>query len=52
MSAMSAETLYDTYAKLRRDGWRVMRVWEHQLKKKSQAESLDRIADFIGVRPR
>jgi DNA mismatch endonuclease (patch repair protein) len=40
------------FAKLRREGWRVMRVWEHQLKKKNQAEAFDRIADFIEVRLR
>ena len=39
------------FAKLRRDGWRVMRVWEHQLKKKNRAASLDRIADFMRPRP-
>ena len=40
------------FAKLRRDGWRVMRVWEHQLKKENQAESLGRIANFIEIESR
>jgi DNA mismatch endonuclease (patch repair protein) len=34
------------FAKLRRSGWRVMRVWEHQLKRQPE-ETLERIVEFI-----
>ena len=33
-------------AKLRRAGWRVLRVWEHELKKKPE-KTLQKIADFL-----
>lgn len=35
------------FAKLRRQGWRVLRVWEHQLKGKSRASTLERIEAFL-----
>lgn len=31
---------------LKRDGWRVLRIWEHQLKRK-EAETLERIEKFL-----
>ena len=34
------------FARLRRNEWRVLRVWEHQLKK-HPVETLKRIIDFI-----
>lgn len=36
-----------TFAKLRRNGWKVMRVWEHELKRKKQERALQKIADFL-----
>jgi len=34
------------FAKLRREGWRVLRIWQHDLKKKPEA-TLQRIVEFI-----
>jgi DNA mismatch endonuclease (patch repair protein) len=38
------------FAKLRRRGWRVMRVWEHELTANPD-RTLSRIADFLRVTP-
>ncbi len=37
-------------ARLRREGWRLIRVWEHQLKK-SPDKTLKRIKDFLTETP-
>lgn len=34
--------------KLRRAGWRVLRVWEHELTKKNQARLVRRLSALIG----
>ena len=36
-----------TFAKLRRDGWKVMRVWEHNLTKRRRDLTLVRVKDFL-----
>ena len=32
---------------LRRQGWHVLRVWEHQLKKNNRTKFIEKIAEFI-----
>lgn len=36
-----------TFAALRRKGWKVLRVWEHELKARTRAATLLRIEKFI-----
>ena len=35
------------FARLRRSGWKVLRVWEHQLKGKRKGKTLERVAQFL-----
>lgn len=35
-----------TFAKLRREGWRVLRVWEHELER-DETEALGRVVAFV-----
>lgn len=37
-----------TFAQLRREGWRVMRVWEHELTEKKKDRAFARISRFLG----
>jgi DNA mismatch endonuclease (patch repair protein) len=37
------------FAKLRRKGWSVLRVWEHDLIKSKKEKTLKRIRDFLDV---
>ena len=36
-----------TFAKLRRHGWKVLRVWEHDLSKSKRTLTLTKIAKFL-----
>ena len=36
-----------TFAKLRRDGWKVMRIWEHELTQKKAERTFQRVSEFI-----
>lgn len=36
-----------TFARLRRDGWRVMRVWEHELTRKHEEKTFKKIRIFL-----
>ena len=36
-----------TFAKLRREGWKVMRVWEHELTEKRKEKTLEKIRIFL-----
>lgn len=35
------------FAKLRRDGWKVLRIWEHELKSSKRDRTFVRIAEFL-----
>ncbi len=36
-----------TFYRLRKDGWRVMRVWEHELTERRKEKALGKIKDFL-----
>ncbi len=36
-----------TLARLRRNGWRVMRVWEHELTEKKKLAAFEKIKNFL-----
>lgn len=36
-----------TFAKLRRDGWKVLRVWEHELTERKKQKAFDKITKFL-----
>lgn len=36
-----------TFAKLRREGWKVMRIWEHELTPKRREATLSKIRSFL-----
>lgn len=40
-----------TFATLRRNGWKVLRVWEHDLKPKKRERTLNKITNFIQGAP-
>jgi DNA mismatch endonuclease (patch repair protein) len=35
---------------LRRRGWRVLRIWEHELRRKNEARLIRRLANWFGAR--
>ncbi|MDO8495388.1 MAG: very short patch repair endonuclease [bacterium] len=36
-----------SFAKLRRNGWKALRIWDHQLKGKNQMPTLEKIGEFL-----
>lgn len=36
-----------TFARLRRDGWKVLRIWEHELTKSRAETTIRRIAEYL-----
>jgi DNA mismatch endonuclease (patch repair protein) len=37
------------YAKLRRSGWKILRIWEHELESKKRSVTLERLDNFLTI---